>query len=76
VTRRGKLPLDDPRWLPLPKALEYCRRRIGSEFFAPLEMQQEFAADRIRTAARYLGPEYPTANIKSCVAFARILEGT
>jgi hypothetical protein len=54
VSKRGKLPLDDPRWLPLPRALEYCRRRIGSEFFAPLEMQQEFAAGRIRTAVRYL----------------------
>jgi hypothetical protein len=54
VSKRGKLPLDDPQWLPLPRALEYCRRRIGSEFFAPLEMQQEFAAGRIRTAARYL----------------------
>jgi hypothetical protein len=65
VTRRGKLPLDDPRWLPLPKALEYCRRRIGSEFFAPLEMQQEFAADRIRTAARYLdqSTQPPTSKV-------------
>ena len=54
MSKRGKLPLDDPRWLPLPRALEYCGRRIGSEFFAPLEMQQEFAAGRIRTAARYL----------------------
>ena len=54
MSKRGELPLDDARWLPLPRALEYCRRRIGSEFFAPLEMQQEFAAGRIRTAVRYL----------------------
>ena len=54
MSKRGKLPLNDPRWLPLLEALEYCRLRIGSEFFASLELQQEFAAGRIRTAARYL----------------------
>jgi hypothetical protein len=65
VSKRGKLPLEDPRWLPLPRALEYCRRRIGSEFFAPLEMQQEFAGGRIRTAARYLdeSTQPPTSKV-------------
>jgi hypothetical protein len=75
VSKRGKLPLEDPRWLPLRRALEYCRRRIGSEFFAPLEMQQEFAAGRIRTAARYLD-ENATPDIKSGAAYARVLERT
>lgn len=65
MSKRGKLPLDDPRWLPLPRALEYCRRRIGSEFFAPLEMQQEFAAGHIRTAVRYLdeSTQPPTSKV-------------
>ena len=65
MSKRGKLPLDDPRWLPLSRALEYCRRRIGSEFFAPLEMQQEFAAGRIRTAVRYLdqSTQPPTSKV-------------